>query len=208
MGLNHMTEIITYEALFELLQKEKARKELQKLDEDFYQKFLKYLEEKILILNSQKSKDSIFSTETKKTEKQIENIKKIVEDIYERRERKIIEAALFSARNSKESQITNSMLKEEINLFKHLTKNLKDSRENILANLLQGKLPEIKAKALKSEINKKNNVLIRFLTAVPKFMGTNNEVYGPFEKEDVANLPSEISNILITKKRAIIIETK
>ena len=100
------------------------------------------------------------------------------------------------------------MLKEEINLFKHLTKNLKDSRENILANLLQGKLPEIKAKALKSEINKKNNVLIRFLTAVPKFMGTNNEVYGPFEKEDVANLPSEISNILITKKRAIIIETK
>ena len=73
-----MTEIITYEALFELLQKEKARKELQKLDEDFYQKFLKYLEEKILILNSQKSKDSIFSTETKKTEKQIENIKKIV----------------------------------------------------------------------------------------------------------------------------------
>lgn len=203
-----MTEIITYEALFELLQKEKTRKELQKLDKDFYQKFLKYLEEKTLILSSQKSKDSIFSTETKKTEKQVENIKKIVEDIYERRERKIIEAALFSARNSKEGQITSPMLQEEISLFKHLTKSLKDSRENILSNLLQGKLPEIKAKALKSEINKKNNTLIRFLAAVPKFMGPNNEVYGPFEKEDIANLPSEISNILITKKRAIIIEAK
>lgn len=208
MNFYPMTEIITYEALFELLQKEKTRKELQKLDKDFYQKFLKYLEEKILILNSQKSKDSIFSTETKKTEKQVENIKKIVEDIYERRERKIIEAALFSARNSKEGQITSPMLQEEISLFKHLTKSLKDSRENILSNLLQGKLPEIKAKALKSEINKKNNTLIRFLAAVPKFMGPNNEVYGPFEKEDIANLPSEISNILITKKRAIIIEAK
>jgi len=33
--------------------------------------------------------DSIFLSETKKTEKQIENIRRIAQDLYERRERKI-----------------------------------------------------------------------------------------------------------------------
>ncbi|MAF50744.1 MAG: hypothetical protein CMH64_01505 [Nanoarchaeota archaeon] len=198
-----MVDLITYDSLFETLQKEKTRKELQKLSPEFHKNFLKYSEEKISILNSQKSKDSIFTTEVQRTEKQVENIKRIIKDLYERRERKIVEAALFSARNpNTNSQFSSSMLKEEKQLFDEVTENLTTSRTSILHKLLEGKLPEIKSKALKTEIHQNNKVLIKFLASVPKFLGTDNFTYGPFEKEDISLIPKNISEILVTKKRA------
>lgn len=198
-----MSELITYETLFEILQKEKSRKELQKLPENFHKNFLKYLEEKTIILNSQKEKDSIFTNEVQKTEKQVENTRRIIKDLYERRERKILETALFSAGNSKDKpQLISTMLPEEVNLFNQLKEKLSDSRSSILSNLLEGNLPEIKAKPLKTENNENNNTLIKFIASVPKFVGTDDFVYGPFEKEDISLLPKNISEILITKKRA------
>lgn len=194
-----MEELITYETLFEILQKEKSRKELQKLDPNFNKNFTKYLEEKTSILESQKSKDSIFLNEVQKTERQVENIKRIINDLYERRERKIVEAALFSARNSKkEPEILLAMLPEEKLLFQRLTENLKTSKDNILSNLLEGKISEGNHKIEKES----KNILIKFTSSVPKFVGIDNFVYGPFEKEDISSLPEEISSILINKKRA------
>ena len=43
---------------------------------------------------------------------------------------------------------------------------------------------------------------IRFLSPVPKFVGEELEVYGPFEEDDVANLPFRIASLLIKKGRA------
>jgi hypothetical protein len=43
--------------------------------------------------------------------------------------------------------------------------------------------------------------LVRFLHAVPKFVGKELEEYGPFAEEDIANLPSEIADVLINKER-------
>jgi DNA replication initiation complex subunit (GINS family) len=198
-----MVELITYETLFEILQKEKTRKELQKLNKEFYSNFIKYLEEKTAILDSQRSKDSVFSTEVEKTEKQLSNIKRIIKELYDRRERKLTEAALFSARNSgKNSHIESSMLPEELSLYKEIKENITASRNMILLSLLEGKQPELKAKTLKSENKENNNILIKFLTAVPKFMGSDNFIYGPFEKEDIAKLPLQISDLLVNKQRA------
>ena len=51
--------------------------------------------------------------------------------------------------------------------------------------------------------------LVRFLTHVPKFVGPELEEYGPFESEDIANLPAEIAEVLIDKgKVEEIIEEK
>ena len=47
----------------------------------------------------------------------------------------------------------------------------------------------------------KETKLVRFLHAVPKFVGKELDEYGPFEEEDVASLPVEIANVLITKGR-------
>ncbi len=44
--------------------------------------------------------------------------------------------------------------------------------------------------------------MVRFISAVPKFVGPELEVYGPFEPEDMASLPKKMANILVKKGRA------
>ncbi len=195
--------VITYDILYEVLSKEKSRKELQKLDQDFFQSVIKYLEEKELILKSQKNTE-VFTTETKKTEKQIQNIKKIIQQLYEKRERKIIETAIFSSRSKKPSpELIINMLPEEKEFYNSLLEIINKNKKEFLLNLLNNK----KAKILKSEKNENSTILLRFLEPVPRFLGTDGFTYGPFEKEDIANLQSNIANLIIKKNKAEKIET-
>ena len=66
------------------------------------------------------------------------------------------------------------------------------------------KMPETqKPKELKSYSEPENSIkLIRFLQEIPQFVGTDLSTYGPFDKEDIANLPSEIAELLIKKEKA------
>jgi len=199
--------IITYETLYELLRREKLRPELQKLEDSFFEDIVKYLKEKQVILESQKAKDSVFSQlEIEKTKRQIDNILKIIKEIYEKRENKIVNLALMSSRAELENK-TPSMLREEKELYKNLLSILLKSRKDILKNILESKLPLIektdKPKELKSLQEPENSIkLIRFLQEIPQFVGTDLNTYGPFDKEDMANLPFEIADLLIKKEKA------
>ncbi len=192
---------ITYETIYELLRKEKYEPELQPLPQTFFNDIIEYLKEKQAILDSQKAQKSIFSKETEKTEKQIQNIKRIIREIYERRENKIIQLALFSSRTDINQEYQN-MLLEEQEFFNLLLKLLNTYRSGILYNLINLKIPLISApKDIKTE-NKEKSKLVRFLHPVPKFMGEDLNIYGPFNEEDMANLPYKAAQILINKKRA------
>ena len=78
------------------------------------------------------------------------------------------------------------------------------------------KVPEIKhdsnslsqEAAMESEITKKeiNYLLVRFLEKTPALVGIDLKNYGPFEKEDIANLPVKNAKILIFEKFAEEIE--
>ena len=83
---------ITYETLFEILKREKDITELQKLDQNFFNDFVDYLNEKKKLLEKD---DTLFSyDEKKKVEKQIDNAKRLIKGIFERREKKIINIAI------------------------------------------------------------------------------------------------------------------
>lgn len=200
--------IITYETLYEILRREKLRAELQPLDKHFFQDIVGYLSEKQSILESQMSKSSIFSSsETQKTQKQIENVKRMVKELYERRENKIMQLALFSSRANDKTEF-HEMLEEEKQFFKNIVFILNDFRKNILFNILSLKNPELnKPKELKMD-DKSNNKLIRFLYATPKFVGDDLKVYGPFEEEDLASLPLKVANVLIKNDRAKAIQIR
>ena len=191
--------MITYETLYELLRTEKYKKELQTLSNTFLQDVIEYLQEKENIIQSQEQQDSLFSSEINKTKRQLENTKRILKELYERRERKIIDLALLSSR-SKEPQEISSMLPQEHEHFQNILTNLDIARNNILFSILSKKLPSIKPKTIKTE--NKQNKTIRFVKSVPKFLDTELNIHGPFEKEDIASLPSKIANLLITKQRA------
>jgi len=181
--------IITYETVYELLRIEKSRNELQKMNPDFFQNVSRYLEEKNLILSSLKEKKA--ELDAKKTERQLESFKKIVRELYEKRERKILDLALFCSRSDKKSQEINNMLPEEMELFEKSLETLNQSKNRFLPRLESNKTETFK-----------NTILVRFLHSVPKFVGHDEYVYGPYETEDIANLPSEIALLLIKKGRA------
>ncbi len=196
-----MTNIITYDTLYDLLRKEKFSIDLQPIPQSFFKETINYLKEKEVILKNQE-KDTIFTLEIEKTRKQIENVKKLLKELYEKREKKIIDQALSSSRTEIKNKEMN-LLPEEEQFYKELTTLLTEYRGNILLRVLSKKQPKQKEepKEIKTEDN--NNLkLIRFLTEIPKFIGTDLNVYGPFEREDLANLPKDIAKTLIEKKRA------
>jgi len=223
--------VITYETLYEILRREKGRAELQKLDDNFFKNVVDYLNEKQDFINSRKGKSTIFDGELNRIKKEINSIKRILKEIYEKREIKIIEMALAKAISGNKEGVE-SMLLEERWLYDMLFDYLTDFRENVLQNLLMGIIPK-KPKLIKSEkvddfdVNPKpadkllaensqesngtavsgeseqngNTMTVRFLEAVPKFFGIDGYVYGPFENDDLAELPSEVVRLLLKNKR-------
>lgn len=200
--------IITYETLYEIMRREKFRPELQKLNREFFEDFIKYVQEKKSILESQQKKKSIFtSSETQKTQKQIENIKKIIKELYEKRENKIIQLAMFASRNN-DNPVFHEMLEEEREFFQELLGIINNYRRGVLQSLVEGKKPEIKEKEKPKEIKteKKDSIkMVRFLQSIPKFVGTDLNIYGPFEEEEVAAVPVEVADLLTKKRKTEII---
>jgi len=194
---------ISYEVLFELVRREKDRDELQQLEGTFYQDLVEYLNEKNQILREQKTKLETFSAdESENSERQIENIRRLISKLYEIRERKIIMMALTKSKTKSNIVNTAAMLKEEQKLFNELVAVFDKYRQDVLVSLLMAKAPGDKDKPLETEEQKQKTKMVRFLHAVPKFLGKELEVYGPFEEEDVASLPEEIAEVLINKDRA------
>jgi len=212
---------ITYEILFELFKKEKDMAELQKLDLNFFNNFVDYLNEKKEMLNKE---DSLFShEEKKKIEKQIDNAKRIVKEIYERREKKILNIALIKSRTKSNILDTSTLSENEKKFFDEIVKVLNVFRNDTINNIISGKYMSTKEQIFNqepnikknddslikgntnlkdsNEQNVKNTKLVRFLHSVPKFIGKELEEYGPFDQEDIANLPSEIAEILLKKDR-------
>lgn len=206
---------ITYETIFELLRSERNKPELQKLEDSFFLDVVDYLREKKQIIL--KSDDNLFAADDKaNVEKQLYNIKKMLKDLYDKRESKIVNMAVSKARIGSNIIDTSSLLKEEKELFDSLCEIFSKFRVDVLLNLINAKVPELRkvvaAQELKTVASENSsldgssaslgNKMVRFLHAVPKFVGKDLEVYGPFEEEDIANLPAEIADILVLKQRA------
>src|SRR3989338_6415491 len=201
--------VITYDTLFDLLKREKERPDLQKLEPTFFNDFVFYLKQKI------GDKGEISA-------RQAENIKKIAREFYDRREKKIVSMALDKSRTKSNLVDTSSLLHEEKVIFESIVGLLDHFRRNIIESVLSEKDPllnlhEVNISPKKKTEEKKDEEFktaleiqksmktVRFVNAVPKFVGTELEEYGPFQEEDIAKLPSEIAEVLISKGRAEII---
>ena len=200
---------ITYGSLLELLLREKERGELQKLDDSFFRNVVRYLKDKNAIIIA--PNEDVFSKEEKeKTTTQLANIKRILKELYDRREKKLMLLALEKTREPETLIDESVMLKQEKEMFTAACALYTDYRHGVLTNILNLKTPEIESKPQPSngktqeEPKKEPKVtkLVRFLHAVPKFVGKELEEYGPFDEEDIASLPFEIADVLIKKQRA------
>ncbi len=203
---------VNYETIFELLRIEKNRDDLQELPETFFDDVLAYSREKQQILDESKIKQDLFSaTERDKVSTEMANIRRILKEIYERREKKIIHMAMNKSRTRSNIIDTSKLMKEEKLLFDRIVSTLDKFRDGILLNVLDFRQPFIEENTeASSSIStekpekqaEKSTKLVRFLHPVPKFVGKELEVYGPFEEEDMATLPLDIADVLISKGRA------
>jgi DNA replication initiation complex subunit (GINS family) len=223
---------ITYETLYELFRREKNRPELQDLPETFFKDVLEYVREKRRFLEESQQKLDIFSEgEKQKTQLQLTNIKKLIKDLYERREKKIVDMAINKSRTGSDIINTSNLLEVERNMFDVFVSFLNRFRQGIVNNIVEAREPESsvemrmqEAKAglnlqnesimgstaentgassgVQAGVQAKETKMVRFINPVPKFVGKELEVYGPFEEEDISSLPAELADVLIKKGRA------
>lgn len=87
-------------------------------------------------------------------------------------------------------------LKEEINQKTEQKDNEKNKKDN----------SNIKDKFETTDLNLEEFTVIRVLTPLPKFIGADLKIYGPYLEDDIVKLPKNIADLLIKKKRAEKIE--
>lgn len=206
-----MVEVnITYETLFDLLRRERSRNELQDLEKTFYDDVKTYLNEKEAML---KGEDKKFTSraEQEKIKIQIKNAKKIIKELYETREKKILHLAESKVKSDGLLMKTSSLLDKEKELFDEAVKLLKKYKSDILSKIVdleqEYTRPSFEAKVEEkvTEVQKEvssGEVKITLNSNLPKFVGLDQKIYGPFNKGETATLPSDVANLLISKGRA------
>jgi len=169
-------ETITFELIRKIQREEQRSPKLSKLPENFYQNVRNYIQQKRTIL--EKMEDRRASVE-------IKNIESLVEDVFNRRERKIMTQAVNAVRVG---LTVENLTEEEKEFFNQALNLIKSRREKLLKDLLE-----------KTEEKKEMVTLIVFKEAVPEFVGSDLKTYGPFEKGDIAKLPEENVKVLIER---------
>ncbi len=208
---------ITYEILFDLLRRERNREELQPLDKSFFSDVVNYMSEKQSLLSSD---PSVVSADLEKARIQFQNIKKIIRELYDRREKKIVLLALNSVRTSSRLVDKSLFLPEELAFFNDLVAVCSKYRSEVLDRVLSQLEPFITdssfansgvVKPSSSSVSSSassnsdhdsvssDNFKVRFLKPVPKFVGANQRVFGPFSSGDEASLPEKIVSVLLKK---------
>jgi hypothetical protein len=135
---------ITLESLYDILRNEKKREDLQKLESTFFMDVVSYLREKKNLLESKQDDNELFASgERDKLEYELRSIKRILKEIYEKREKKIIDISLNKSRTGSDIIDTSAMLIEEKDFYKKLLTHLDIYRRGILLNLYKGELPAI-----------------------------------------------------------------
>lgn len=168
-----MEETITYELIRKVQREEQKQPKLTRLPDNFLDSVSSYLQQK----------RQLTLKDEKKVALEVKNAERLVEDIFNRRERKIVNLALIAARTRMQPD---NMTEEEKAFFEELTSMLKNRRDRMLGKVL---------KAEKELVS-----MVVFREEVPAFVGADGKTYGPFRKGDVAKLPEENVKVLLERK--------
>ncbi len=194
--------MLTFEMLREIQLKERQSKELVPLPENFWKEVAEYMKEKLARWEELRKNPSKFADKVLiEFERELKSAALVVQDIYRMREQKIISLAHISVISEEEPDDT-SLTPEERALLKELIDALSKSRKEILLAILSGEKAEEEAEEEKEEEAKPNMLKIKILERVPAFLGTDLQLYGPYEPGEVVELPVKYAKLLIEKGKA------
>ena len=171
-----------YDELRKIHRIEKSKKELQKLEDNFYKECVDLMNE--YFEKYEKTKDIEYL-------KILENVQSIVKSILFLRQQKIVFSALRLS--VADEYDTENMTTKEKDFFDKLYKLIK---ENIMfiEKVSSGKFVE--------ECKDINKIKIKILLDIPQFAGEDENIYGPYKKGEIIEINKEEGEILIEKNLA------
>jgi len=186
---------MNYKMIRNIQQHEKTSSLLTKLDPQFFEKSRSYIKtlEQAEATEQNELKLKIINDELKNTQK-------IITNIYELREKKIVQAALSSIRGAK-LELKNLLPAEEL-LYNAIVDQLQATRQSLFSDQnSSSKEPVTKDFQEKKPTQSNTNPIVRVLQTTPKFVGTDMKTYS-LRKDDVVTLPTETCKPL--EKRGVV----
>jgi len=179
--------MLTFEKIRDIERAERESKKLQKLPEHLLEELKEYLRRKERI--SEKTSADIT---------ELENVRGIIRRLFETRERKIIELALYTARTGIPVE---NLTKQEEKTFFFLVDELRRYREMFFEELQKDSSKakeDVKEEQVKEEtsfpVSKK--IVYRVKKSLPTFVGPDKKVYELIEGQ-VVELPEALNEFLL-----------
>lgn len=177
---------LNYESLRRVQQKERSTGMLGELAEDFYEKAGE------LLARMKKGMEGEFALEKAK---EYENAVKVIRDIYEVREQKILFRAL---RGAKGGDGISGVAREESEMYGKVKGAISECEALFEKSLGGNSVKKEERKAEKTpEIRQ-----LKALADVPQFVGVDGVKYGPFRKDEAFSVPQKVAELLLRRKVA------
>lgn len=200
-------DVITYNKIREIQRDERTQTVLTRLPDNIVESLQAYLAEKQSLLDKNKGSDNLFSQDMySRVDYELKNARKSVVDIFEIRQRKIIEQAFQAAKTDIKIKDTSNMLAFEKQLFNTMIDSFTKYMNGCVFNILRNNKPVFEAlpeeKVFKREDASSNKILVRVLSDMPALLCEDNTTIGPLKKEDVVFIPRRVGEILVNQKKA------
>ena len=181
-------EPLTYDELFDTVVREKSQEELQTLALDFFERVRVYLSAKQSAVHTS-STDPFSLQKKEKAMQQMKSIKRVLQDLYERRERKIVNLALIKVRTNSSALDLGPLSTDERLLFDDIVATLNKIRAVTLNLLIDQPVYEPLKKVV-------------FVRDIGTFVGKDMKAHGPFKENDIGAFPASLADILIQQGNA------
>ncbi len=203
--LAHQFYAMDTQTLLDIYRKEKMSPYLQDLGEDFYEEVRGVIRE----LEAQYDESRGNTKKESKLLRELENVKSVILDLYEIRERKVVLGALNYVRRDGEEFEMEDLTESEEKMLEDVAGILKENRRAVFEEGSAKKVkknPKKKAPAPEKKEAKPENkiqlVTVRIAKDLPSIVGADGKVYGEFKEEDVVSLPDANARALIEQGAA------
>ena len=182
----------TYDYLRRIQLEEKHKASLSKVEPVFYQAFKQRLADLDRLLSSDPSFDGA---------KERENTLKILQDVIDRRQKKILLKAqhdLIAGEVDSEG-----LAEEDKELYRAIIKLLNEHESTVLDGFSNSSVAPAAPKAPQhQEAEKPEQFRVRILQDLPEFVGPGMQVCGPFKADQVVQLEKEEALLLVRRNAA------
>ncbi len=177
---------VSFDELRRIYRLEKNTSNLVEVEEDFFNALNEFIK-----IEKQRYLESLKKDFNESSARDFTNLKKIVEELFSLREKKLLNKALTASRTNELNETHMSLQEKE--MYRKLIKVLNNYNE-LLVEIFNGE-------AEKNDSKRKdlNNLSIRMISDVPSFVGTDMNEYGPFKKGETVSLPFNIAKLFLSR---------